>query len=238
MVIDDGDPNNWTHDDRMPHRSHIMRLIRRRRESDAALLLRSVCHELRPSIAMLSSLARAMENQPCPHRRTQMAGLATEYADHALSVLGEAGAMAAGQSARPGEAAALEQVLSGVAATVPDGRLSMAATPAAARWPVHRQHTQQILINLVGNAARHSAGAIRVSARLRSGRLRVAVADEGGPNRRLSRALRRPTPPDGDDGLGLWLVRHLARSHGGRLRARRGRPAGLVMEVVLPRYRP
>ena len=222
----------------MPHLGRTMRLIRRRRESGPALLLRSVCHELRPSIAMLSSLASAMKDQPCPDRRTEMAGLANEYADHALSVLGEVSAMAAGLSPGRGEGTSLEQLLPGVAASVPDGRLSMATTRAAASWPVHRQHTQQILMNLVSNAARHTPGAISLNARLRSGRLRLAVADEGAPNPGLARALRRPTPPDTDDGLGLWVVRHLARSHGGRVLARRGRPAGLIMEVVLPRYRP
>jgi signal transduction histidine kinase len=216
-----------------------MRLIPRRREPVAPeLLLRSVCHELRPAIAMLSSLAHAIEDQPSPLRRTEMAGLAGEYADHALSVLGEASALAVGRPPRTGKGTPLGHLLPGVAAIVPDGRLSMSATRAAARWPVHRVHTQQMLVNLVGNATRHSAGAIRVSARLRSGRLRVAVADGGGPNPGLARALRRPTPPDGDDGLGLWLVRHLAQAHGGRVQARRGRPTGLVMELVLPRYRP
>jgi hypothetical protein len=112
------------------------------------------------------------------------------------------------------------------------------ATPAAGRWPVHRQHTRQILINLVGNAARHSPGTILLGARLQAGRLRLAVADEGGPNPLLAQALRRRTPPDGDNGLGLWLVRHFVTAHGGRVRARRGRAGGLVMEVVLPRYRP
>jgi signal transduction histidine kinase len=145
--------------------------------------------------------------------------------------------MAAGLAERAGEEGPLEQLLPSVAAMLPADRLSVAATPAAGRWPVHQQHTRQILINLVGNAARHSAGIIRLRARLRAGRLRLTVADEGGPNAPLARALHRQTPPDDDNGLGLWLVRHLAGTHGGRLRARRGRPDGLVMEVVLPRYR-
>ncbi len=215
-----------------------MRLIRRRPEPvPAALLLRSVCHELRPSIATLSSLVRAIDEQPSGDRRTAMAGLATEHAAHALSVLAEASAMAAGRFEHDGEGVPLGDLLPVVAATVPDGRLSMTATPAAARWPVHRQHTQQILHNLVGNAVCHSPGGIRVSAWLRGGRLHLDVTDQGGRNRALSRALHRPSPPPGDDGLGLWVVRHLVAGHGGRIRARRGRPAGLVMEVVLPRYR-
>jgi signal transduction histidine kinase len=41
-----------------------------------------------------------------------------------------------------------------------------------------------------------------------------------------------------DNGLGLWLVRHLVAAHGGRLRAHAPRSRGLVMEVTLPRQRP
>jgi signal transduction histidine kinase len=238
MIIDDHDPDVRTHGEGMPRRSRIMRLTRKTAEPAGDLLLRSVCHELRPPIATLSSLARAMETQPSADRRAEMGRLATEYAAHALSVLAEADSMAAGMSDRTGESVPLEQLLPSVAATVPARRLSIATTAAAAQWPVHRQHTRQILINLVGNAARHSVGRIVLNARQRLGRLRLTVTDDGGPTPPLRRALHRDTPPDGDHGLGLWVVRHLAATHGGRLHARSGRSGGLVMEVILPRYRP
>jgi signal transduction histidine kinase len=138
---------------------------------------------------------------------------------------------------RSGEAAPLGRLLPSVAATAPAGRLSTLVTPAAARWPVHLQHTRQILINLVGNAVRYSAGPVRLGARQWAGRLRLTVADEGTLGPRLVRAVHRHTPPKDDNGLGLWVVRNLAALHGGRLQARRGRTGGLVMEVVLPRYR-
>jgi signal transduction histidine kinase len=238
MIIDDCDSDRRTHVARMPRGAGLMRLIRKHREPDPALLLlRSVCHEVRPSIATLSSLVTAMDGQTCPERRTEMAGLATQHAAHALSVLAEASAIAAGRSDGPGEGVPLGEILPYVTATVPDGRLRTATSRAAARWPVHRQHTQQILGNLVGNAVDHSPGIVRVDARLRAGRLRLTVADQGGSNPRLVRALHRSTPPPDDIGLGLWVVRHLVATRGGRLRARAGRTAGLVVEVALPRYR-
>jgi signal transduction histidine kinase len=216
-----------------------MRMTRKAPEEPVGeLLLRSVCHELRAPIATLSSIARAMETQPSPDRRAEMARLAGEYAAHALSVIAEADALVAGLFDGPGEAAPLARLLPSVAATVPDQRLSTVATPAAARWPVHLQHTRQILINLVGNAVRHSSGPIRLCAWQRAGRLRLTVTDGGRLNPRLARALDRDTPPDDNNGLGIWVVRHLAVTHGGRLRARRGPSGELVMEVVLPRYRP
>jgi signal transduction histidine kinase len=238
MIVDDGDAHSRAHPARFPNQGRLMRLTRKRPEAvPALLLLRSVCHEVRPSIATLSSLVRAMDEQPSPDRRTELAGLAGQHATHALTVLAEASAIAGGRWDHASECVPLGQVLQYVAASAPDERVSVAATPGAASWPVHRQHTEQILDNLVGNAVHHSPGAVRLGARLHARRLRLTVADQGGPTRGLLRALRRRTPPPGDDGLGLWLVRYLVNTHGGRLRARRGRPAGLVVEVMLPPFR-
>ena len=47
----------------------------------------------------------------------------------------------------------------------------------------------------------------------------------------------RRTPPPGQKGLGLWVVRHLVSAHGGRVRARPLHPQGLAVEVILPAQR-
>ncbi|WP_250028861.1 sensor histidine kinase [Paractinoplanes maris] len=215
-----------------------MRVRPRRAEPDPALLaLRSVCHELRPPMATLSALLRAIEDQPSPERRAAMSQLATEHVSHAESVLRQAAAVAQELHSLPVEPAPLDEVLPVVAATAPGDRLSVRASPAAMRWLVHPLHTRQILINLVGNAVRHSPGRIRLAARLHGRRLRLTVADQGGPNPELRTAMSRQSPPPDDRGLGLWVVRQLTGSHGGTLRARAVTPAGLVMEVRLPRYR-
>ena len=213
--------------------------MRRRSKPDPALLaLRAVCHELRPPMATLTSLVRALENQPSEVRRTEITRLAMEHATHAQSVLNHAAAVARGLTDLPGAPVPLDTLLPAVAATVPADRLSVQASPSAVRWLVHPQHTRQILINLLGNAARHSAGAIRLTARMHGRRLRLGVSDQGdGPNPALLTALSRQSPPPDDRGLGLWVVRQLTRTQGGTLRARPLRPTGLLMEVLLPRYR-
>ena len=213
--------------------------MRRRTKPDPALLvLRAVCHELRPPMATLTSLVRALEDQPSEVRRTELARLAMEHATHAQSVLNQAALVARGMADLPGAAVPLDALLPTVAATVPADRLSVRASPAAVRWLVHPQHTRQILINLLGNAARHSAGAIRLTARMHGRRLRLGVSDQGdGPSPALLTALSRQSPPPDDRGLGLWVVRQLTRTQGGTLRARALRPSGLLMEVLLPRYR-
>jgi signal transduction histidine kinase len=234
-----------------------MRLIRRRAPApDPALLaLRSVCHELRPPMAMLTALVRAIEEQSSDVdrdsdvggasdvgrasdvARAQLARLAVEHAAHAQSVLRQAAEVAYDLPGSPEAPAPLNEVLPPLAVIAPPGRLSVRATPGANRWLVHPQHTRQILVNLVGNAVHYSAGKVQLTARLHGRRLRLGVVDQGAPNPALVTALRRTDPPPGEQGLGLWVVRQLIGQHGGTLRARSLRPAGLLMEVLLPRYR-
>jgi len=217
-----------------------MFLIRSRSTSDPAelLALRALCHELRPPMATLTALVRELEGESSGEDRSELLGLALAHADHAQAVLREAAATATGRTGHADASVPLHCILPDIASSVPADRLTITTDGPAVRWPVPRQHTRQILTNLVGNAARHTGGRIRLGARSGLRRLRLTVADEGGVTPGLLRALRRRTPPPDDDGLGLWVVRHLAAAHGGRVRARPSRhPAGVVMEVLLPRYR-
>jgi signal transduction histidine kinase len=190
-------------------------------------------------VATLSALLQALERQPSTARQGELARLAAEHAAHAETLLRQAAAAAEGCTG-PGEPAQpLHRILPMVAGTLPVGRLTVSATPAALACPVPPQHTRQILVNLLSNAARHGPphGTIGLSARLCRRRLRLAVTDEGAPTAELGAALRRRTPPAGEPGLGLWVVRHLVAAHGGSLRARGCSPRGLTLEVSLPSQR-
>jgi signal transduction histidine kinase len=213
-----------------------MRLRRRPQPADPALvLLRTFCHELRPPVATLTSLVRALENQPSEHRRGELARLAAEHVSHAEAVLRQAAAAAQGLSAPDDGAQPLSRVVPAVAAAVPAERLSVSVSPAAARCPVPPRHTRQILLNLLDNARRYSAGGIELTAETGFRRLRLTVTDQGVMTFDLARALRRRTPPDDSKGLGLWVVRHLVTAQGGTIRARTLSPRGLAMEVTVPR---
>jgi K+-sensing histidine kinase KdpD len=117
--------------------------------------------------------------------------------------------------------------------------LTVHATPAAGSCLVHPSHTQQILINLLDNAASYSppGAPIQLRAWMRRRRLHLLVSDQGALTPALTLALRRRRPPRTDRGLGLWTVRDLVDRHGGSLRARRMSPRGLAIEVRLPRAR-
>ena len=214
-----------------------MRLRRAPHPDPALLLLRSVCHELRPPVATLTSLVRALESQPSDARRGELARLAGEHASHAEEVLRQAAAAAAGLAEPVDTVVPLHRIVPAVAAAVPAERLTVSVSPAAGRCLVPARHSRQILLNLLTNAVRHSPGRIQLTAGVSLRRLRLTVADEGGLTEDLLRALHRHTPPPGTQGLGLWLVRHLVSSQGGSLRARELAPCGAALQVSLPRRR-
>ena len=214
------------------------RLMWRKSTPDPGLLLlRSVCHELRPPMATLSSLVRALEAHPPGEHRTALTRLAAEHASHAAAVLEQAAAAASGLSEERDEPMPLLDVLPVAAGSVPGDRLLVTVSPAAARCTVPVRHTRQILINLLTNAASYSPadGLIRLRARMVRRRLSLTVADQGTMTPDLRAALKRRTPPIDNKGLGLWMVRHLVAAHGGSLRAKALSPRGLAMEVTLPR---
>ena len=214
------------------------RLMWRKSTPDPGLLLlRSVCHELRPPMATLSSLVRALEAHPAGEHRTELTRLAAEHASHAAAVLEQAAAAASGLSEEPDRPVQLIDVLPVAAGSVPGDRLLVTVSPATARCTVPVRHTRQILINLLTNAVSYSpaGGSIRLRARMVRRRLNLTVADQGAMTPDLRAALKRRTPPIDNKGLGLWMVRHLVAAHGGSLRARALSPRGLAMEVTLPR---
>jgi two-component system, OmpR family, sensor kinase len=213
-----------------------MRVIRHRRSADPGLLmLRTVCHELRPPMAILTSLVSAMADQPSGDRRAEMARLAVAHAAHAQSVLEQAAASVPGVADR---AEPLHRVLPVALGAVPAERLALDVSRAALAWPVHPRHTRQVLINLLGNALRHGAlgGSVRLRAHVRARRLRLTVVNAGPATRDLFSALRRPDPPPGEKGLGLWVVRQAVAANGGTVRAR-SRSTGVEVEVRLPARR-
>jgi K+-sensing histidine kinase KdpD len=214
-----------------------MRLRRTPPPEPALLLLRSVCHELRPPVTTLTSLVHALEKQQSEARRGELAQLAGEYASHAEAVLRQAAAAAAGLAEPVDSVLPLHRIVPVVAATVPAERLAVSVSAAAGRCLVPARHSRQILLNLLTNAARYSPGEIRLTAAVSLRRLRLTVADEGGLTDDLLHALRRRTPPAGSKGLGLWLVRHLVTTQHGSLRAQALSPRGVAVQVELPRRR-
>jgi two-component system, OmpR family, sensor kinase len=104
-----------------------------------------------------------------------------------------------------------------------------------------RLRLEQALANLVDNALRHGAGAIRLTAAERSHRIEMHVIDEGDgfPPEFLDRAFERFSRPDqarsrGGAGLGLAIVTAIMDAHGGSATAANRGGGGAAVTLTLP----
>jgi signal transduction histidine kinase len=114
------------------------------------------------------------------------------------------------------------------------------AVPERACFLGERQDLEEILGNLLENAAKWAKGRVRVSAANgRGGFLRLVVEDDGpgvdkpALERLFVRGERLDETVPGS-GLGLAIVRDLADTYGGKAAARRSPLGGLLVEVMLP----
>lgn len=106
------------------------------------------------------------------------------------------------------------------------------------------QHLQQIVTNLLTNAAKYGAPPVRVTAvDAEPGRVALEVADQGpGVGHdfqermwvRFEQKDRGDTRTASGTGLGLAIIRMLAEANGGSVRYRDGSPTGAVFTVELP----
>jgi signal transduction histidine kinase len=108
-----------------------------------------------------------------------------------------------------------------------------------------RTALEQILLNLVENALRHTpeGGSITIETRPDDHGVSLLVKDTGSgiPPEHLPRIFERFYRADsgrsrdtGGTGLGLAIVRHLVEAHGGSVRAESEVGAGATIEIFLP----
>ena len=106
--------------------------------------------------------------------------------------------------------------------------------PDLPRVMADRQRVEQVLNNLLANAARHApeSSPIRIAAERDGVHVAISVADEGRgiPPERLAQLFRKYAGAAGDErgvgtggaGLGLAICKGLVEAHGGRIRAESG----------------
>ena len=99
----------------------------------------------------------------------------------------------------------------------------------------------QILVNLMGNAIRHSpeGGRVRLVFGRSGGSASVSVLDEGpgiaeADQKRIFERFERADPKEGGTGLGLAISRRLARSMGGDVTLDSGSDEGARFTLTLP----
>ncbi|HYD42559.1 MAG TPA: MEDS domain-containing protein [Anaeromyxobacter sp.] len=118
--------------------------------------------------------------------------------------------------------------------------LLRADAPVRGRWD--RVRLEQVLTNLLQNAARYAGGGpVEVEVRALHGAAVVTVRDHGpgiSPARRarLFEAFERIDRDDrrGGLGLGLWIAKRVVEAHGGRIELRDAPGGGCAFVVTLP----
>ena len=198
-------------------------------------------HELRtPLISIKGSATTVLDASPLAragrdaavlpdHQRAgrQDAGLIGDLLDHGRIVTGTLSV-----SAEPVEVAALVDRARNTFASSSGTRVLRIDLPDdLPRVMADRARIEQVINNLLSNAARHSPEStpIRVSAAREGVHVAISVTDQGCgvPPERLTHLFRRHVAATGSDGerglggsgLGLAICRGLVEAHGGRIRA-------------------
>ena len=215
-------------------------------ERHRAEFLAMVSHELRMPLTSIKGSTAALlgaSRQFAPAETREFIRIVDGQADRMIGLVSElldAGRIDTGTlsvSPEPSEVAALVDrarttFLSG------GGRHTVLIDlpPDLPRVMADRQRVEQVLSNLLANAARQApeSSPIRVAAERDGVHVAVSVSDEGRgiPPERLAQLFRKYSAGPGGDpgagtagsGLGLAICRGLVEAHGGRIRAESGGP--------------
>lgn len=242
---------------------HEAKLLSARDEAESASrakaeLLANVSHELRTPLNAVMGyselLNRDLFGAHGEARHRDYARLIHESSEHLLSVLNgildmskiETGKVAIVRE--PFDVAALVELCCDIMRHAAEQRpvsLITDVAPDIAAFPADKRACKQMLLNLIANAIKFTdpGGWVRVSARIAGGNIELSVADNGigiaeqdlpklgNPFVQASNSYDRNQ--DGI-GLGLSVVRGLARLHGGELELSSALGEGTTATILLP----
>lgn len=204
-------------------------------EAERALMLGGVSHDLRTPLTRLRLSLELMRGHDA-----ELDATVARQVDQIEAMLGQFLDFARGFEAEPVRTCEIGALLAGVVAEcdAPEAvRLDLAEDIRAAVRPAA---LARAVGNLVGNALRHGAAPVSITATRRNGDLTITVRDAGpGMDPEQAEALRRPfargdvARGGGGGGLGLAIVERVAHAHGGSLGFTRS-PAGFAALLRLP----
>ncbi|MGB7371827.1 MAG: HAMP domain-containing sensor histidine kinase [Erythrobacter sp.] len=200
----------------------------------------NLAHALKTPLTVLTNAAtaRATDLSDTVFRETRTM---QRHVDHHLARARAVGRRAAGQ-ARTDVCESAEAVRRAVERLYPDGRLDIAGNRDAV-VAIERQDLDEILGNLIENAAKYGGGSVFVTVDHQPGSplCRIWVEDDGQgiPESERSRIFDRGARLDTDKpgtGLGLAIVRDVAEIYGGSVELDESEDlGGLLVELRLPR---
>ncbi|MBW4696730.1 MAG: sensor histidine kinase KdpD [Aphanocapsa lilacina HA4352-LM1] len=221
-------------------------------EAMRSALLSSVSHDLRTPLAVIAGMTStllAQTDPACDHQRAALQVVFGE-AEHLNRLVGnllemtrlESGTLRVRKEWQP-----LEEVVGAavrrVDAALADHPLTIALPPDLPLVPLDAVLIEQVLINLLENAARHTpAGTpVELSAHAADGQMIIVeLADRGpglppGDSARLFEKFYRGQHPDGrGTGLGLAIVRGIVEAHSGWIKAIDRPGGGALFRFGLP----
>ena len=223
------------------------RLDQERRRSD---LISTASHELRAPLTSVRGFTKtllARWDRFDEATRRQMVATIDEDADRVtrlLSGLLDVSRIDTGRLPLRRQIVALAELVEPLARRFavehPERPLSLDVPDDLPEIVIDRDRIGQVLTNLLENAVKHGAGAIRITAELHDGVVRCTVADEGGaiPDEELSRLFAKyyriqDTRTSGL-GLGLYISRGIVTAHGGRIWADSGADSGTRFMFTVP----
>ena len=223
-------------------------------ERQRATFLGTVSHELRAPLTSIKGSAAALLRTPSAldaAETQQFLHIIDGQADHLLDLIGallDVAQIDAGVLSVSPEPSDLTVLVDRAVGTFQSGggrpNIQIDLPPDLPWVLAGRRRIEQVLTNLLTNAAQHSpaSSTIRVSAVLDGVHVAISVADAGvgiGPER-LSSLFRRffraaGEPPDGGGaGLGLAVCKGIVEAHGGRIWAESDGPGrGAVFTFTL-----
>jgi len=216
-------------------------------EARRATVLAAVTHELRTPLTSIIGYADRLRDEPAlaPPLRARYSHIVAQEGrrlHRLVESLIDIGAWTAGRlklSPRQVDVRKLVRAAWGAIGDRASAKSLRLALRGDAAGSLDAERMEQVLINLLDNAARHSprGGSVRVELRRDKSGCRVTVSDEGpGFTRAAARVLGNEFTPeaDGRAGLGLSIARLLVEAHGGTLAIGRGPGRGARLEVRLP----
>lgn len=221
-------------------------------ESMRSSLLSSVSHDLRTPLATITGTATALLHAEVPLDEATRHGLLETLCEEAgrlnrlVRNLLDMTRLESGALRVRKEWSSLEEIAGAALARVEpllrDHPVSVRLPEALPLVPLDALLVEQVLINLLENAARHTppGSAVLISAEEQGDAVAVTVADTGpgippGEESRIfEKFCRGAAAGPGGAGLGLAICRGIVEAHGGRIWVERGTEGGASFRLTLP----